>query len=220
LGLSGAAQTGAAAVLAIPVFLVGSLGFRLVGLPSLWRCLRHPSQHDPIWRLMAWTVIAAFLAATFVVSVPYHETTQIYQFALFLLIVFAGQSLGSLRKPRARFWAPPFGIALGGPSTLQYLHRKWNDRNHPLAEASQGERTLAAYLGGTDPERTVILHDHPIDPALLGILSERRSVLSWAGYVRGNEPRRADVEAFFAAADSKRSLEILRSLRPTHIVEY
>ena len=31
-------------------------------------------------------------------------------------------------------------------------------------------------------------------PGLVGILAERRSVLAWAGYVRGNEARQADVE--------------------------
>ncbi len=140
--------------------------------------------------------VAALAAATFLVSVPYHENTQIHQFALFLLTMFAARGLTSWRAPRPRFVATLVVVAVAIPSTIQYLHRKWHDHEHPLAEISQAEMTLASLLRGTDPNRTVILHDRPNDPTLLGILAERRSVVAWAGYVRGNEARREDVESF------------------------
>ena len=220
LSVTGAAQTGLAAVLAAPVFLAATLGFRLVGLSAFWQCLRHPSQHDPVWRLLAWMAVAALVAASLLVSVPYHETTQIHQLALFLLTLFAAKGLASWRNVRARLAATVVVVAVAIPSTVQYLHRKWHDREHPLAGISQPEVTLASQLAGTDPNRTVILHDRPNDPALVGILAERRSVLAWAGYVRGNEARQADVEAFFAAPDAARAVSVLRAYRPTHVIEY
>jgi hypothetical protein len=219
-GVTGAAQTGLAAVLAAPAFLAATLGFRLVGLPAFWGCLRRPGQHDPVWRLVAWMAVAALVAATVLVSVPYHESTQIHQFALFLLTLFAAKGLWSLRNSRVRSIATVLAVAVAIPSTIQYLHRKWHDRERPLAEVTQAEVTLASLLRGTDPNVTVVLHDRPNDPALVGILAERRSVLAWAGYVRGNETRRDDVDAFFGSPDTARALTILRAYRPTHVIEY
>jgi hypothetical protein len=220
LGLSGDGQVAIASLLAAPLFLAGSLGFRMAGLRELWRCLRRPGQHDPIWRVLAWTAVAALGASTVIASVPYHETTQIHQFALFVLVVFVGRRLGAWAPGGARTIATVLVIAVAVPCTLQYLHRKWNDRQRPLVEASQAEVLLAAQLRRTDPERTILLHDRPNDPTLLGILAERRSVIAWAGYVRGGQPRRDDVEAFFRGADMPRALEILRAYGPTHVVEY
>jgi hypothetical protein len=219
-GVTGPVQTGLAAVLAAPAFLAATLGFRLVGLSAFWQCLRRPRQHDPVWRLLAWMTVAALVASTLLVSVPYHENTQIHQFALFLLTLFAAKGLASWRNPRARVVATIVVVAIAIPSTLQYLHRKWYDHEHPLAEITQAELTLASLLRGTDPNRTVVLHDRPNDPTLVGILAERRSVLAWAGYVRGGEDRRENVELFFSAPDEAKAAAILRAYRPTHVIEY
>lgn len=216
-----AAQTAIAALFALPLFLAGTMGFRLVGLGLFWRALRHPAREAPIWRLLAWATVAAFLAASVVVSVPYHETTQIHQSALFLLTLFAGRAIASVARARDRAVAAAVVIAIAVPGTVQYLHRKWEDRARPLAVLTAGEQALAALLRATDPEQTVILHDRPDGPALLPIVAARRSVLAApAGYVRGSERRRADVEAFFAGTDADRARAILRTYRPTHVVEY
>jgi hypothetical protein len=220
LGLTGFMQTGAAGVLAAPLFLVGTLGFRLIGVPVLWKCLRHPTQHDAAWRVLAWSVVAALVTSTFIVSIPYHETTQVHQLALFLMAIFAAKGVTSWRNQRTRFATAVIAIALAIPSTLQYLHRKWNDREHLLVATSRGEETIASFLRSTDPERTVVLHDRPNDPTILGILSERRSVLAWSGYVRGSEARLRDVDAFFASPDAAEAMEILRRYHPSHVVEY
>ena len=165
--------------------------------------------------------MTALLTSTFIVSVPYHETVQIHQLALFLMAVFASQGVMAVRNPRARVAAAIIAIALAVPSTWQYLHRKWNDGERPpMAVASQGEQAVATLLRGADPEHTVLLHDRPNDPTLVGILSERRSVLAWAGYVRGSDERRGDVEAFFASPDAARATEILHKYHATHVVEY
>ena len=221
LGFRGAAQSGAAGVLATPLFLASTLGFRMIGLLAFWSCLRHPSRHEPIWRVLAWTIVILWLTSTFIVSVPYHETVQVHQLALFLMAIFASQGVMDLRHPRARVAAAIIALAFAVPSTVQYLHRKWDDPSRPpMAVTEPGEQSVAALLRDTDPERTILLHDRPNDPTLLGILSERRSVLAWAGYVRGHEERQGDVEAFFASPDTARASDILRKYHPTHVVEY
>jgi hypothetical protein len=229
-GASGAARGGLAALLALPVFLLGTLGSRAVGLPSFWRALRQPSQHDPTWPLLAWTVVTAFLASSFIVSVPYHESQQIHQFAMFLFALFAAQSLfdrptrsSGGRSPRPsgrRILLIGAVILMAVPGPLQYLHRKWTDREHVIATASRDELAVVQRLQAAKPEETIVLHDRPNDPTLLGVLAERRSVLAWAGYVRGSEARRADIEAFFGGADTTSAVEMLRRYRPTHIVVY
>jgi hypothetical protein len=213
-------QTALAALLATPIFLVGTIGARLVGVPVLWRSLRQRpgASQDAIWAVLAWTIVAAVLASSFIVSVPYHESQQIHQFALFLFAPFAGRAIASWR-PAMRIAGSAAVIALAVPSTIQYLHQTWTDYRYPLVVSSRGEVRVASLLRATDPERTVILHDRPNDPFLPGVLAERRSVIAWAGYVRGNQPRQSDVEAFFSAPDLSKAREVLRSYAPTHIVE-
>lgn len=213
---------GVAGLLAWPVFLVGSLGYRLVGTRHLWSTLRFPGRHEPIWRLLGWTVMAALFLPAFVVSVPYHETTQIHQFALFLLAIFVGRTLAAWRPSGVRAVATVLVVAAAIPSTVHYLHRKWNDVEHPLMDISREELQLVPALTRTDPETTVLLHNRPTRASLVNILSERRSVLAWGEYVRGSDSRAEDIDAFFASADRpvEHGLEILRRYRPTHVLEY
>jgi hypothetical protein len=137
-----------------------------------------------------------------------------------VLALFAAKGLAHWPNRRIRIVLTIIVLACSIPGTLQYVHRKWVDRQNVTAEASRSEIALAGYLAATNPDRTSILHDRPNDPTLLGILAERRSVLSWAGYVRNSDPRRADVEAFFAGAASDTAMRILRKYRPTHVVDY
>jgi hypothetical protein len=207
--------------LATPIFLAGTLGSRAIGLPPFWRALWRRDAQEPVLGVLAWAIVVAYLESTFIVSVPAHETGQIHQLALFLMAVFAAQGIMAFRAPRVRVIAAVVVVALALPSTLQYVHRKWlNGTRPPLVVASKGDDAAAIFLRDANPERTFLLHDRPNDPTLLGIISERRSVLSWAGYVRGSDERRADLETFFAAPDAATAASILKKYRPTHVVEY
>jgi hypothetical protein len=199
-----------------------SLGFRLVGLPALWRALRHPWGQDPIWALLGWTIVAALAAASFIVSVPYHETTQIHQFALFLLAVFAGHQVAAIRLRPIRLAAAALTIGLAVPSTAHYVERKWHADTPPFADITHDERSVAALLGRTHPEETLVLHNRPTRPTLIGVLAERRSVLAWADYVRNSRERREAVDRFLGSAGTTatESAAILREHEPTHVIEY
>ncbi len=218
-GLTGATQMGMASLMAAPLFLIGSFGYRLVGVRALWASLGRSSE-PLIWRVLAWTIVAALGASTLIVSVPYHEITQVHQFVLFLMTMFVGKSLASWTSARVRSVVTATVIAIAIPCTVVFLHRKWTDGTRPLATAARGDLAVASFLRGTDPARTVLLHSRPNDPALVAILAERRSVIAWAGYVRGSEKRRADAEAFFADPDQPTAEAVLREYRPTHVIEY
>ena len=104
---------------------------------------------------------------------------------------------------------------------MHYLDRKWYDATRPpLARLSRSELMIADYLRGTDPERTVILHDRPFDPSLVPVVTKRRVVLAWARYAVGSDDRRRDVDAFFdsAAGDPATAEAILRRYRVTHVL--
>lgn len=218
-GLTGATHVGVASLMAAPLFLVGSFGYRLVGVAAVWRSLFR--RDEPfIWRVLAWTVVAALGASTVIVSVPYHEITQVHQFVLFMMTMFAGKCLASWKNAPVRIAVTAATVAIAIPCTVQFLQRKWTDGERPLVRASRGDVSIASMLRLTDPERTVLLHDRPGEPALLGILAERRSVLSWASYVRGSAERRDEVDAFFASPDFGRATAVLRAYRPTHVIEY
>jgi hypothetical protein len=109
------------------------------------------------------------------------------------------------------------------PSSVHFLARKWHDASRPpRATLSHGEANVAQYLKTTDPETTVLLHDRPLAPSLMTVLSERRIVLGWD--VRysavGGEDRLEDVNYFYASAegDPARALEILRRYHVTHVL--
>ena len=107
---------------------------------------------------------------------------------------------------------------------MHFLARKWDDANRPpRATLSHGEVNVARYLlNATDPETTVLLHDRPLAPSLMTVISERRIVLGWD--IRysavGGEERLSDVNFFYASADGDpgRALEILRKYHITHVL--
>src|SRR5205807_3274882 len=113
-------------------------------------------------------------------------------------------------------------IAVALPSSIHYLARKWTDeQRQPRAALSTGDIKVAEYLRKkSDPETTVVLHDRPLSPSLMTIVSERRIVLGWD--VRysavGGEDRLRDVNRFFSSSTGNpdAALEVLRRYHVTH----
>jgi hypothetical protein len=99
---------------------------------------------------------------------------------------------------------------------------KWtDDQRPPLAALSSSEIAIANHLRTLDPETTVVLHDRPLDPSLLPVVSERRVVLAWGRYAVGSDDRRREVDRFFASADREPEVafDVLRQHHVTHVVE-
>lgn len=220
-----------AGLAATPLFFAGGFGVRWIGVPRILRAAFSRSASDQsgggttpristIERVLAWMALAGVGLPFVLVTDPYNDTLQFYQTGLYLMWIFTAVAIVSMRGTR-RPLAIAAAFALALPPSIHFLRDKWNDDPlHPMAGAARGERLIAEYLRGLDRDRTVMLHDRPAAPSLLVILSERRSVLSWAPYVTGSEERRADVEQFFGSADGdpQQALETLTKYDVTHVV--
>jgi hypothetical protein len=209
----------------VPFFLVGT-GIRWMGAPGVWRALRPNDGPDrDAWRLLAWGVVAGFAIPLVIATDPYIDTLNFYMTGLYLLWIFTAAAMVRLVDRRGVAGVVVAGALIAGvlPSSLHYLSRRWHDDDRPARAAlSQDEVRIAAYLRTTDPESTVILHDRPLEPSMLAVLSERRIVLGWdVKYSAvGGEDRLRDVEAFFASAtgDPAAALAVLARYRVTHLL--
>jgi hypothetical protein len=213
-------------VASVPFFLVGT-GIRWAGAPGVWRAIRPNASADRDgWRLLAWGAVAGFAIPLVIATEPYIDTLNFYMTGLYFLWIFTAAAFLRLVERRG-----PVGmafvallIALVMPSSVHYLERRWNDDTRPpRAGLSRAEVSIAEYLrSSTDPEQTVILHDRPLEPSVLAILSERRIVLGWdVKYSAvGGEDRLRDVEAFYDSAESDpaAALETLRRYHVTHVL--
>lgn len=210
-------------VFATALFFIGGLGMRWTGVPAVFRAIRPSSSERSIWRLLAWIVIAGVAIPFIVVTEPYHDTLQFYQTALFVLWLFAARAVVRLNAPRAAVaGAIALALAAAIPSSVHYLAEKAGDGpNHSLVHLSRSELAVADYLRSLDPERTVVLHDRPLDPSLFVIVGERRTVLAWSRYVTGSEVRQREVDRFFASADREPvvALDVLQRYNVTHVIE-
>jgi hypothetical protein len=215
-------------VLASVVFLAVGVGVRWGGAPSVWRAIRQKADavDGSSWRLLAWIVVAGIGIPFVLATEPYVDTLQFYLTGLYIMWIFAAVRVAAFARAHSRIGALTVALAVGLalPSSVHYLARKWNDPERPpRVVLTRGEVTIADYLKKeTDPEATVILHDRPLSPSLMTIVSERRIVLGWD--VRysavGGEDRLRDVNAFYASAgaDPTATYEILRRYRVTHVI--
>jgi hypothetical protein len=212
-------------VAAVPFFLVGT-GIRWMGAPGAWRAIRgrHDQDRDP-WRLLGWGAVSGFAIPLVIATDPYIDTLNFYMTGLYFLWIFTAVAMVDLvrRKGRTGLVIVALLIAAAMPSSLHYLERRWHDDvRPPRAGLSRAEVSVADYLKTTDPERTVILHDRPLEPSVLAIVSERRVVLGWdVKYSAvGGEDRLRDVDAFYASAggDPAAAMAVLRRYSVTHVL--
>jgi Dolichyl-phosphate-mannose-protein mannosyltransferase len=214
-------------VCATVVFLLVGTGIRWIGAPGVWRAVRGRVESDSAsWRFLGWCVIAGLSIPFVLTTQPYVDTLNFYLTGLYVMWIFTAIALVGFaqRQGTPGRVAAVLAVALTLPSSVHFLGRKWNDAHRPpRAMLSHGEANVATYLkANTDPETTVLLHDRPLAPSLMTVLSERRIVLGWD--VRysavGGEDRLNDVSFFYASADGDpdRALEILRKYHVTHVL--
>jgi hypothetical protein len=232
LGATGRLQHVIVLALATPLFLFGGFGVRWLGVPRILRSARRRGtetfaarvENGTVWPVLAWTIIAGVLVPFVVVTDPYQDSIQFYQTSLFLMWIFTGVALATWAARRSRATAAAavaLVFALAVPSSIHYLDVKWGEGPaHPLLTISAAEITGAEYLHDLPANGTVILHDRPLDPSPIAILSERRVVLAWARYVTGSEARQDDVDRFFASSDrpATEAISTLDRYHVTHIV--
>jgi hypothetical protein len=209
------------------VFLLVGTGIRWFGAPGVWRAVRGRVESDAgPWRFLGWCVIAGLSIPFVLTTQPYVDTVNFYLTGLYVMWIFTAMALVRFARTHgaAGRLAVVVAVALILPSTVHFLARKWHDAQRPpRAMLSHAEATVANYLkASTDPETTVLLHDRPLAPSLMTVVSERRIVLGWD--VRysavGGEARLDDVNFFYASADGDpdRALEILRRYHVTHVL--
>jgi hypothetical protein len=212
--------------IATTLFLAGGLAIRWIGIPGVWRAIRNRGDRSgSSWRLLAWTAAAGILVPFVLATDPYQDTLQFYQTGLYMLWIFTGVALASFAHTRGRPGAMVAAllVLISIPSSIHYLVRKWtDDRRPPRAVLERGGAEIARYLQHTDPEQTVVLHDQPLEPSLLHIVSARRVVLAWGhpNYAPGSGDRAHDVERFFHpdGNDPAPALETLGRYAVTHVV--
>jgi hypothetical protein len=205
------------------VFFAGGIGARWLGIPPLWRALRGRMPEDTVmWRLLGWTAVAGVAIPFVLVTEPYNDTLQFYQTGLYILWVFAALAMTRLvaGNRTAGTAVVVVAIAVSLPSSFHYLHRRWtDDQRAPLVGLTRAEVEMAAYLRTQDPETTVVLNDRPLEPSLLTVLSERRTVLAWGRYAVGSSERLREVEAFYGSTRAVPNLlDVLRKHHVTHVV--
>ncbi len=208
------------------VFLLVGTGVRWLGAPGVWRALRGRVDADVApWRLLGWLVVAGIGISFVLTTQPYVDTINFYLTGLYIMWIFTAAALVRFARAHgtAGWLAAGLAVALTLPSSIHFWARKWRDDTRPpRASITHGEIRVASYLSTTDHESTVLLHDRPLAPSLMTILSERRIVLGWD--VRysavGGEERLDDVNFFYASADGDpaAALEILRKYKVTHVL--
>jgi hypothetical protein len=170
--------------------------------------------------------VIAGLGIPFVLTTqPYVDTINFYLTGLYVMWIFTAGALVRFAERHGAGGRAAVAVAILAtlPSSVHFLARKWNDGHRaPRASLSHGELNVAQYLKTTDPETTVLLHDRPLAPSLMTVISERRIVLGWD--VRysavGGEDRLNDVNSFYASADGDpdAALDILRRYLVTHVL--
>ena len=213
-------------LMATALFLAVGVGVRWLGAPGVWRAVRHRGvENTPAWRFLGWGVVAGVMVPFVIATDPYVDSLQFYVTGLYLMWIFAAAALVDFARLRPRIGAVAIAVAIAVslPSSVHYLARRWADYDRPpRVTLDAAEVQIADFLRThSDPETTVILHDRPLSPSLMTVLSERRIVLGWD--VRysavGGEARLGDVNAFFSGAgNGDASFEILARYHVTHVI--
>jgi hypothetical protein len=212
--------------LATLLFFPVGVGIRCFGLPGVWRAIRGKApDSDTAWRVLAWTTVAGIVIPFVIRTEPYVDSLQFYLTGLYVLWIFTGVAIAAWARPRG-WWgraAAALVVAISLPSSLHYLHWKWTEQTRaPKAMLTPGDVKIADYLRTRDAESTVILHDRPLSPSLMTIISERRIVLGWdVKYSAvGGEDRLRDVQRFFSSAtgNAAAAAEMLQRYRVTHVI--
>jgi hypothetical protein len=213
-------QQGFAFALAVPVFLIGGVGVRLLGVGAVWRAITG-NHTATVWRLMAWSSVAGAAIPLAFVTEPYHQTFHPFHLGLFFLWIFTARTV--VDWGRGQRWRTAVAVTavvlVAVPSTVHYLRLKWSDVEFGFI--TNDTVKVGDFLRSQDPARTVFIARYPQGPSFLTLFSQRRTVLAWAQYVRDSAILQDEIEQFFQSAkfSPAAAWELLRYYHVTHVVE-
>jgi hypothetical protein len=210
------------------IFLIGGLGTRCLGIPSLWKAaIGSPSMRR--WTPLAWMAVLGVAIPFGIAVAPFPNSIQAYQLGLFALWPFAAHTAWPpLARPSPGRWiATAALVAVSIPATVHYVQAVHAGASGPpITSLDAGGLRVVRYLRRSDPEKTVVLHSDTLWASLYAIESERRVVLAWSGYVAGDgnddvDARAAEIVRFFGspAASGADDVSILRHHHVTHVIE-
>jgi hypothetical protein len=155
-------------LVALPGYLLGSLGLRFLALPILAKDLVAPKSESSLRFLLALFVTMGPIITLCLTVIPrdgspelnYNNAVWFYVQSKYIVCIFAVEALMALRC----HWQPGYVfqtialvgvIALSVPSTIQAFY--FRTRGHPLASISKGERELMSYLAENCAPGSVVL---------------------------------------------------------------
>jgi hypothetical protein len=200
LGLTGRVHGLAGFVLiGLPIYLVGSLGLRLAGLPRILAALLRPKADGGLRFMMAAFVVGG-IVATLTCRVGPKNLAEIYNnsvwfFAqskyvawLFAVEAIRHRSMRMASRPRLRRWAAPafvaVSLALSLPSTVQ--HFDWlltSKRSDGSVLFSPGQVAAARFLARNANAGDVVLCEPSMLRPILGLSRCRVPVWDYALYM-------------------------------------
>ena len=108
-----------------PVFLIGNLGVRCLGLPRLWRAARYPGRADPMNLMAAVLVGAAWVCPIlFVQQGEQWNTIQFFYYAILIAAVPAAEAFWDLTDALQPYWKYAWlaiFLILGAPGVIQAM---------------------------------------------------------------------------------------------------
>jgi hypothetical protein len=200
-------------LIAVPVFLFGSLGPRVLGLPLLAKTVAVPKAATPLrWFLGLFVVVGALLSLTFLVgrrdtspAAQYNNAVWFFVQSKYVAWLFVGEVLVALGQQRSRaiqVGMAALVVALSVPSTIQFFHFL---RSIELRVLEKNELAMLTFLNDhSAPGAVVVTRQQPTAP--VAALTRCRTVLSdvfAASFVSAQEleKRSQDLHDFWAGWD-------------------
>ena len=220
-------------LIALPGYLLGSLGLRVMAIPGLLKELLCPSASTAVrFFVVLFVIIGPLITLTFTVTpwgyppqFEHNNAGWFYGQTKYVVWIFAVELMVILCRGKPRFWqAVILTVILGlsAPSTLQYVHGQMSQK---LDILDQNEMELMAFLGQSCSHGEVAFSRQNVGAAVVAMTKCRVPVLNMGIYthslVSGDEleQRRLDRDDFWRAWNGQElRLDILARYEVAYVV--
>ena len=132
-------NTRALFVVALPLFLVGTLGARIVGIPAMFSSRAQRGGAPEVRTVMVLFVVLGLVLTLFTTinlpgTISYNNSVWFYVAAKYVLWIFAGEAIAVLAGKRrvVAVLAAATMLALSAPATLQFFHSTAQSSDYSL----------------------------------------------------------------------------------------